>query len=404
MTEKERDMTYKLASFFAGVGGIDTGFEQGGDFAVSYANEFDKNAQTTYATNFGDAVLERADIRTINPESGQFAEADVDVLSAGYPCQPFSIGGYRRGLADPRGDLFFEALRMIKAKQPQAVFLENVKNLVSHDRGNSFKVMREYLAHAGYYMKWQVMNATEYGNIRQNRERIYVVAFKDKTAYENFEFPEKITLTNQLSDLIDFGAKVDEKYYYRANKQKFYPELAKGVTSQDTVYQWRRQYVRENKSGVVPTLTANMGTGGHNVPLILTDSGEIRKLTPREVFNIDGYPSDYVFPDKMSNASLYKQAGNSVVVPVIARIASQIETALGQAVTNGPLPTSDGKFLLIKLTMANRLAGTSEIVSYGDTKSELEKLLPENGVLYDDDMFFEAIRKGKTAEFYMIVG
>ena len=97
-----------------------------------------------------------------------------------------------------------------------------------------------------------------------------------------FEFPEEIKLTTTLADVIDFGAKPDEAYYYREGKQNFYPDLKANVTSQDTVYQWRRQYVRENKRGVVPTLTANMGTGGHNVPLILTDSGEIRKLTPKE--------------------------------------------------------------------------------------------------------------------------
>ena len=138
---------------------------------------------------------------------------------------------------------------------------------------------------------------------------------------------ECVKLSTKLSDVVDFHSRQDDKYYYTPEKCKFYDELVKDMTSQNTIYQWRRRYVRANKSGVCPTLTANMGTGGHNVPLILTDHG-IRKLTPRETFNIQGFPSEFVLPSDMSDARLYKCAGNSVVVPVIRRIAESMLVAI----------------------------------------------------------------------------
>lgn len=279
---------YKMISFFAGVGGIDLGFEQTGKFETVYANEFDKNAGKTFSANFSPNLLDNRDIRTVDPNQGSLKDTEPDVLLAGFPCQAFSVAGYRKGFEDERGDLFFETLRIIKNKKPEVVFLENVKNLVTHDRGNTFKVIREFLAHEGYNIKWQVLNAKDYGNIPQNRERIYIVGFKNKVAYENFTFPQPIERKTQLRDIIDFSSTVEDRYYYD-EETPFYSELQEAINSQETVYQWRRQYVRENKSGVVPTLTANMGMGGHNVPIILTDSGKFRKLTPRETFNAQGY-------------------------------------------------------------------------------------------------------------------
>jgi DNA (cytosine-5)-methyltransferase 1 len=219
-------------------------------------------------------------------------------------------------------------LRMIKAKKPKVIFIENVKNLVTHDKGNTFKVISEALVANDYHIKWKVLNGMQYGNIPQNRERVYVVGFKAKDAYKKFEFPTPIPLTITIHDIIDFDNKVDEKYYYRAGKQAFYNKLVPEITSHDSVYQWRRQYVRENKSHVLPTLTAGMGTGGHNVPLILTSSNEIRKLTPRECFNGQGFPATFKLSNSISDSQKYKQAGNSVVVPVIHRIAEQIIKAI----------------------------------------------------------------------------
>jgi DNA (cytosine-5)-methyltransferase 1 len=171
------------------------------------------------------------------------------------------------------------------------------------------------------------LNAMEYGNIPQNRERIYIVAFRESQDFKNFEFPEPVPLTTRLTDCIDFENKVEEKYYYTKENCSFYDKLSEGIKRQDTVYQWRRVYVRENKSNVCPTLTANMGEGGHNVPLVLTKHG-IRKLTPHECFNIQGFPKDFKLPEGMAQTHLYKQAGNSVVVPVIRRIAGQIKIAV----------------------------------------------------------------------------
>ena len=274
---------YSIAGFFSGVGGIELGFENTNEFRVMYANEFDKNAQVTYSKNFKDIELDKRDIHDIKVDE----IPEVDVVVGGFPCQAFSIAGYRKGFDDHRGDLFFELLRVIKSKSPECIFIENVKNMVTHDHGNTFKVIKEALVLNGYSIKWKVLNAKDYGNIPQNRERIYIVGFKNKTAFEKFRFPNRIDLDFNLRDIIDFENKKDERYYYRKGKQPFYDQLEENMDNENLIYQWRRKYVRANKSGVVPTLTANMGTGGHNVPLIKTKYG-IRKLTPRETFNLQG--------------------------------------------------------------------------------------------------------------------
>lgn len=425
----------KCASFFAGVGGIDLGFEQTGSFESVYANEMDSNAVKTYEQNF-DIKVDCRDINNVKSEE----IPDFDVMMGGFPCltgdtliltkeghkhlidikigdmvlshdneyhevvnffdqgikptykikvgeieiratgnhrfyairnpisepewlsiedmigrkscmvasfarlfprslcrnepndiiwqhvisiepykeehvydievkdthsfisngiithncQPFSISGYREGFSDKkgRGELFFQLERIFNEKKPKVIFLENVKNLVSHDNGNTFRVILNCLRSAGYHVKYQVMNAMHYGNIPQNRERIFIVAFLDEEAYKSFNFPDPIPLTTKSANLIDFTNKEDDKYYYDESKCSFYDKLKEGMTNMDTFYQWRRVYVRENKSKVCPTLTANMGTGGHNVPLILTEHG-IRKLTPKECFLLQGYPEDY---------------------------------------------------------------------------------------------------------------
>ena len=313
----------KCASFFAGVGGIDIAFEQAG-FETIYANEFDKLACKTYEKNFNIEV----DCRDINDVKTSEIP-DFDIMLAGFPCQAFSVAGYRQGFDDEkgRGVLFFELCRILEEKRPPIVFLENVKNLVGHDKGNTFRVILKQLEILGYNVKYQVLNAMEYGNIPQNRERIYIAAFQSKEAYQKFEFPKPVELTKKISDIVNQTDRLDDKYYYTEKNCGFYDELKKSMTSKDTIYQWRRVYVRENKNNVCPTLTANMGTGGHNVPLVLTDSG-IRKLTPRECFGFQGYPEKYKLPDDTANTHLYKQAGNSVVVPVIQRIAENIAEAI----------------------------------------------------------------------------
>ena len=247
-------------------------------------------------------------------------------------CTSFSVAGYRKGFEDDRtGDLFFEMERIFKVRKPRVIFLENVKNLVGHDNGKTFRTIIERLEEAGYKdkIRYQVLNACEYGNIPQNRERIYIVAFREKEDYDRFQMPYPIPLEKNIFKIFNYDSKVDEKYYYTPGKYKgnIYELLEESMDDDSTVYQWRRKYVRKNQNNLVPTLTANMGEGGHNVPLIKTQYG-IRKLTPIECFYAQGYPRDYQLPTDMSDAKLYKQAGNSVVVPVINRIAENIMKAL----------------------------------------------------------------------------
>lgn len=320
----------KCASFFAGVGGIDLGFEQTKAFQTVYANEFDEYPARTYEKNFPLKV----DVRDIHDvKSDQIP--DFDVMLAGFPCQAFSIAGYRKGFDDEkgRGELFFELTRILEDKRPRIAFFENVKNLVGHDNGNTFRVICEQLDILGYKYTYQVLNAMNFGNVAQNRERIYIVAFRDKEDFDKFEWPKPIPLKKTVKDIIDFENRVDEKYYYTEGKYKgdIYEQLSFAMENDDpknpAIYQWRRKYVRRNQSGVVPTLTANQGEGGHNVCLVKTKYG-IRKMTPRECFNTQGFPKNFKLPTDQSDAKLYKQAGNSVCVSVIKRIADKVENAI----------------------------------------------------------------------------
>lgn len=310
----------KAIGLFAGVGGIEIGFRQAGIETV-WANEIDEKAAVTYRLNHGHE-LAVGDIADIGSES----IPQADIVMGGFPCQAFSIAGYRKGFEDERGNTFFQLARVIRDKRPKAILIENVKNLISHDKGNTYQVINSTLEEYGYSLRPMVMNASEYGNIPQNRERIYVVGFLEKKAYERFIPPNPLPLTKKVSDIVDFEKKVDDKYYYTEEKCKFYAELESDMTKTDTLYQWRRVYVRENKSNLCPTLTANMGTGGHNVPLVLAKHG-IRKLTPEECFRFQGYPQDFKLPD-IAQSHLYKQAGNSVVVPVVRRIAEAMAEAM----------------------------------------------------------------------------
>lgn len=402
MTENNKPINttdYTVASFFGGVGGIDLGFDQTKKFRSVYINEFDKNAQETIAINFPDVKLDRRDIHDVKAKE----VPSTDVIVGGFPCQAFSIAGYRKGFDDERGDLFFELLRIITHHNPKAIFIENVKNMVTHGEGNTFKVIREALTLNGYYIKWKVMNGKDYGNIPQNRERIYIVGFLDKNAFDNFEFPKEVELTNGLNTVIDFKSKVEDRYYYKEGVQNFYDKLEEAIKSQNSVYQWRRQYVRENKSGVVPTLTANMGTGGHNVPLILSDHG-IRKLTPRETFNVQGFPKDFKLPE-ISNGQLYKQAGNSVVVPVIKRIADKIASALDTASTEQTVYANieSDKDVLIYVDMKSRYEGESFVETCFEQESKVNEYVEKSGLqIISDEEYLKIVKKHVVRKFYSL--
>ncbi len=313
----------KTIDLFAGIGGIRLGFESTGAFETVWANDFEPKCKFTYDLNFKETPLTVADITQVKVED----IPDCDFVVGGFPCQAFSVAGYREGFKDKkgRGNLFFDVARIIEAKQPKGFLLENVKNLKSHDNGNTLKVIESTLKDLGYSVKYKVLNSMEYGNVPQNRERIYIVGFRDPKALERFEFPEPIDLTKDINSVL--SKNVAEKYYY--DNKPLYERIKDDVVEQNTAYQWRRQYVRSNKKGVFPTLTANMGMGGHNVPIIIDDSG-IRKITPKECLRVQGFPEDYKLPDNITDSALYKQAGNSVSVPVIARIAENIKAALAE--------------------------------------------------------------------------
>lgn len=310
---------WRTIDLFAGVGGIRLGFEDAG-FTTVFANDFDAKCAETYDLNFNSAKLIVEDITTI-PTSDI---PDCDFILGGFPCQAFSIAGYRHGFNDlkGRGNLFFDIARIINDKKPTGFLLENVKNLKSHDGGKTFKIIEQTLHDLGYFVKTRVLNSMEYGNVPQNRERIYIVGFKDPKKTEQFEFPEPIPLKKTIKDILEEN--VNEKYYY--NDKPLYERIKDEVTEENAVYQWRRQYVRKNKKGVCPTLTANMGMGGHNVPIIFDGKG-IRKLTPRECFRLQGFPDSFKLPN-ISDSALYKQAGNSVTVPVISQIAEKMMRVL----------------------------------------------------------------------------
>jgi DNA (cytosine-5)-methyltransferase 1 len=311
--------TFKFIDLFAGIGGFRIALQNVGGKCV-FTSEWNADSQITYRANFGEVPF--GDIT--KERTKNYIPDNFDVLCAGFPCQAFSIAGNRKGFQDTRGTLFFDLEKIIETKRPKVVFLENVKNLVSHDKGNTFKVILEILEEKlGYKTYTKILNSSTHANVPQNRERIFIVAFDKEqvTNYGDFRFPEPIPLTNTIHNILEKGKQADNLYYKKDHQ--YYPELEKTMTSKDTIYQWRRVYVRENKSQVCPTLTANMGTGGHNVPLILDDYG-IRKLTPKECFAFQGYPMErYILP-KIANSKLYMQAGNSVTTSLIERISKEI--------------------------------------------------------------------------------
>ncbi|MCX6790098.1 MAG: transcriptional repressor LexA [Candidatus Kaiserbacteria bacterium] len=322
--EKEGALTktphgFDTLDLFAGIGGIRIGFENAG-FKTVFANDFEAKCKETYDLNFPDYKLIVEDIRKIGIDD----LPKFDFLLGGFPCQAFSIAGYRQGFNDAkgRGNLFFDIARMIDARRPEGFLLENVKNLKSHDDGKTFRIIEQTLKDLGYHIKVKVLNSMEYGNIPQNRERIYIVGFKNRDYIERFSFPSPIKLTVKITDLLEKN--VSDKYYY--NGKPLFEKLKDFVREEGKVYQWRRQYVRENKSGVCPTLTANMGMGGHNVPIIKDKKG-IRKLTPLECARIQGFPASYKLPT-IADSALYKQFGNSVSVPVIEAVAKQMMKAM----------------------------------------------------------------------------
>lgn len=306
-----------VCSLFAGIGGIDLGFSQAG-FSIAWANEYDVDACKTYVHNFGENSIICGDIKNISVES----IPTFDVLVAGFPCQPFSIAGRQKGFSDKRGNLFFEIARIIDEKRPPVVFLENVKNLVDHDDGKTFLVIYNTLVQFGYYVKYKVMNASEYGNIPQNRERIFIVAFKDYDLCNKFKFPEPIPLTTGIWDIIDKTKRKSDYYYY--DNDPYFNVLDAAIDDSDAIYKFTDYGVRKSKGSLFPTLTANMGTFPNRIPII-KDVFSIRKIMPSECLALQGFPPTFSYPKDIPIEKAYKQAGNTVCVPIVKRIAKELE-------------------------------------------------------------------------------
>lgn len=309
---------FKFIDLFAGIGGFRLSMQNLGGKSI-FTSEWDENAKKTFLSNFGEVPF--GDIT--KERTKDFIPEEFDILCAGFPCQAFSIAGNRKGFSDTRGTLFFDIEEIAEKYRPKVLFLENVKNLVSHDKGRTFETILEILEKKlDYYVHYKVLNSMTHANVPQNRERIFIVAIDKKLKkHRDFKFPEKIELTRSIHDCLELE-EVDSKYYYSEN-HPYYKVLDDTMKNRNTIYQWRRVYARENKSNVCPTLTANMGAGGHNVPLIRDQFG-IRKLTPKECFAFQGYPiENYILPN-IANSHLYKQAGNSVTVPLIQRIGERI--------------------------------------------------------------------------------
>ena len=325
---------HKVGGLFSGIGGIELGFELA-NFKILWSNENDPYCVRSFKHNYNHKLysedIRKIDFKKLKP---------VDILVGGFPCQAFSVAGYQKGFKDPRGNLFFEICRAITElpKMPKVIMLENVKNIRGHDGGKTAKVITKSLRDLGYSVFWNGFNTSVHTDIPQNRERTFIIGFKDEADWD-FEpnkktsssiFNSYLPLTKsktkkKFRDMLEVG-EVDERYYYKQNAY-MYKDLKKAITSSNTAYQWRRVYVRENKSNECPTLTANMGTGGHNVPLIKNGLG-IRKLTPRECLNFQGFPKSFKFPDDMPVSQRYKQAGNAVTVTLIKKIADIISNSL----------------------------------------------------------------------------
>ena len=384
--EKNMNKVYKVGSLFAGIGGVCLGFQQAkidgqAEYQLVWANEIDEYACETYRTNFSHSLLEGDINKVVNPEladetglknreyyrmlNKEMLKYKIDILTGGFPCQAFSIAGERKGFQDDRGNLFWNIINIVKQLdeihgKPRVLFLENVRNLVTHDAGRTYKVIKTEIEKLGYTVKEHILNTMEYSYLPQNRERIYIICFLNKEDADKFTMFDKLDQfkVNQncenremeIKKIIDYDGQINDKYYYTKEKYPNYflslekyqniseidrnsyrVNLEEQVNEMYQFYQVRRgMYVRKNKSDVCPTLTANMGTGGHNVPLIKTHKG-VRKLTPAETLKLQGFPvgKEYKVPEKFkgrvfADSYLYKQAGNAVSVPVIKLLATEV--------------------------------------------------------------------------------
>lgn len=319
---KEKSLIdYTFIDLFAGLGGFRIALESLGARCV-YSNEWDIFAQKVYAENFGD--IPEGDITQVDENT----IPDHDILCAGFPCQAFSISGKQDGFKDNRGTLFFDVARIVKTKKPNVVFMENVKNFVTHDNGDTLKVVRKTMEELGYTFYQKVLNASDYG-VPQNRERVYMVCFRNDLKMDSFKYPKPFKLTYYVEDfLLEDEDALKDLYvdrsdtYFNGVKDNQYSNkpIRLGIVNKGG--QGERIY---SIKGTAITLSANGGgafakTGGYLI------NGKIRKLHPRECARIMGYPDTYKICENTNQA--YKQLGNSVVIDVLQLIAVEIANTL----------------------------------------------------------------------------
>ena len=312
----------KFIDLFAGTGAFSLALERNKKFKCVFTNDMMACSKKIYELNHPTHTFTLGDLTKINVND----IPSYNLLCGGFPCQPFSIAGDKKGFDDKRSNVFWKIVEILEKHTPEIIILENVKNLKSHDKGNTYKVIEKKLQEIGYHIKTSILDTNKITSIPQHRERIYIVGFRDKQKYDKFNFDFTQQEQGKICDFLEEN--IDDKYYY-TDRFKVFEEIEKGITkniTENVLYQYRRFYVRENKSNCCPTLTANMGGGGHNVPL-LKDKKGIRKLTPRECFNLQGFPHDYKLPD-ICDSSLYKLAGNAVSVPVVDLIVSKLNSVV----------------------------------------------------------------------------
>ncbi len=304
---------FTFIDLFAGIGGIRTAFERVGGRCV-FTSELDEACQIMYEANFGEKPF--GDITKIDAK-------DIphhDILTAGFPCQAFSIIGNKLGFADTRGTLFFEVERILKAKQPKAFLLENVKQLVSHEKGRTFRVILEKLDKLGYYVHYKILNGLNFG-VPQKRERIIIVGFKEDYP---FRFPQSGSESKTLSEILEPDSQVDIKHFLSERIRK---KLKERLEKQNKKPHSRPTVWHENKAGNIgihPHSCALRANGSYNYLMV---NGE-RRLTPREMLRLQGFPDS--FKIVVTDSQVRKQAGNSVVIPKIEAVARAMIQAMNQ--------------------------------------------------------------------------
>ncbi|MBN8625470.1 MAG: DNA (cytosine-5-)-methyltransferase [Planctomycetes bacterium] len=330
--------TPTVGCLFAAIGGFCKAFEQVGA-RVLWANEKDKFARETFIANYPHLNFIHKPVEELTV-AGDCLDP-VDILTAGFPCQPFSVAGEKLGFEDERGLLFLHIIRLIREfgrNKPKILLLENVRNFRSHDHGRTFKRVQTEIQKAGYWFgekNAQVLNTATHTRIPQNRDRVFMVALScDHFPMNTFAFPQPLApgLVDSVWDYLDTDRKQDA-YFYFTDESQYYKPFKNAIESGDkkAIYQLRRSYVRENMSGICFTLMANMGEGGHNQPVV-KDRWGIRKLTPRECARLQGYQDRWFkIPKTLSHTQIYKQIGNSVTIPLVVELAKSCIRELNKA-------------------------------------------------------------------------